>query len=356
MDQPIFEKVLSVIKDLVADNGTDAVSLLKADHRKVEGLFKEYEKSEDNDDKRAILQQIIKELTVHTTVEESKVYPILEHKDVEGSNEAYEEHHLVKVILDELVNMDVASPLTDAKVKALSELVKHHVQEEELELLPELQSMDIDLEELASVIVEEKGRLRAQGKDSPASKDVSTKNLKKVGEANAVSAASISKSKSKKAPAKKAPAKSPVAKAKAIAKEVTSKAKAVTKKPVAKAKAIAKKAVSEVKSVAKEAKDKLSGKKPAAKSVAKKPAAKKPAVKKAVAKKTVTKKTAAKTVAKKPVAKKAAVKPVAKKAAAKTVVKKSAAKKPVAKRAATKPTPITKKAVAKKPLARKKAS
>ncbi|MBP7577892.1 MAG: hemerythrin domain-containing protein, partial [Candidatus Obscuribacter sp.] len=213
MDQPIFEKVLSVIKDLVADNGTDAVSLLKADHRKVEGLFKEYEKSEDNDDKRAILQQIIKELTVHTTVEESKVYPILEHKDVEGSNEAYEEHHLVKVILDELVNMDVASPLTDAKVKALSELVKHHVQEEELELLPELQSMDIDLEELASVIVEEKGRLRAQGKDSPASKDVSTKNLKKVGAANAVSAASISKSKSKKAPAKKAPAKSPVAKA-----------------------------------------------------------------------------------------------------------------------------------------------
>lgn len=351
MDQPIFEKVLSVIKDLVADNGTDAVSLLKADHRKVEGLFKEYEKSEDNDDKRAILQQIIKELTVHTTVEESKVYPILEHKDVEGSNEAYEEHHLVKVILDELVNMDVASPLTDAKVKALSELVKHHVQEEELELLPELQSMDIDLEELGSVIVEEKGRLRAQGKDSPASKDVSTKNLKKVGAANAVSAASISKSKSKKAPAKKAPAKSPVAKAKAIATEVTSKAKAVTKKPVAKAKAIAKKAVSEVKSVAKEAKDKLSGKKAAAKSVAKKPA-----VKKAVAKKTVTKKTAAKPVAKKPVAKKAAVKPVAKKAAAKTVVKKSAAKKPVAKKAATKPTPITKKAVAKKPLARKKAS
>lgn len=351
MDQPIFEKVLSVIKDLVADNGTDAVSLLKADHRKVEGLFKEYEKSEDNDDKRAILQQIIKELTVHTTVEESKVYPILEHKDVEGSNEAYEEHHLVKVILDELVNMDVASPLTDAKVKALSELVKHHVQEEELELLPELQSMDIDLEELGSVIVEEKGRLRAQGKDSPASKDVSTKNLKKVGEANAVSAASISKSKSKKAPAKKAPAKSPVAKAKAIATEVTSKAKAVTKKPVAKAKAIAKKAVSEVKSVAKEAKDKLSGKKAAAKSVAKKPA-----VKKAVAKKTVTKKTAAKPVAKKPLAKKAAVKPVAKKAAAKTVVKKSAAAKPVAKKAATKPTPITKKAVAKKPLARKKAS
>jgi hemerythrin superfamily protein len=351
MDQPIFEKVLSVIKDLVADNGTDAVSLLKADHRKVEGLFKEYEKSEDNDDKRAILQQIIKELTVHTTVEESKVYPILEHKDVEGSNEAYEEHHLVKVILDELVNMDVASPLTDAKVKALSELVKHHVQEEELELLPELQSMDIDLEELGSVIVEEKGRLRAQGKDSPASKDVSTKNLKKVGAANAVSAASISKSKSKKAPAKKAPAKSPVAKAKAIATEVTSKAKAVTKKPVAKAKAIAKKAVSEVKSVAKEAKDKLSGKKAAAKSVAKKPA-----VKKAVAKKTVTKKTAAKPVAKKPVAKKAAVKPVAKKAAAKTVVKKSAAAKPVAKKAATKPTPITKKAVAKKPLARKKAS
>lgn len=351
MDQPIFEKVLSVIKDLVADNGTDAVSLLKADHRKVEGLFKEYEKSEDNDDKRAILQQIIKELTVHTTVEESKVYPILEHKDVEGSNEAYEEHHLVKVILDELVNMDVASPLTDAKVKALSELVKHHVQEEELELLPELQSMDIDLEELGSVIVEEKGRLRAQGKDSPASKDVSTKNLKKVGAANAVSAASISKSKSKKAPAKKAPAKSPVAKAKAIATEVTSKAKAVTKKPVAKAKAIAKKAVSEVKSVAKEAKDKLSGKKAAAKSVAKKPAAKK-----AVAKKTVTKKTAAKPVAKKPVAKKAAVKPVAKKAAAKTVVKKSAAAKPVAKKAATKPTPITKKAVAKKPLARKKAS
>lgn len=350
MDQPIFEKVLNVIKDLVADNGTDAVSLLKADHRKVEGLFKEYEKSQDNDDKRAILQQIIKELNVHATVEESKVYPILEHEDEEGSNEAYEEHHLVKVILDELGSMDVASPLTDAKVKALSELVKHHVQEEELELLPELQSMDIDLEELGSVIVAEKGRLKAKGEDTPDSKDVSTKNLKKVGEANAVSTASIKKSKDKKAPVK-----SPVAKAKAIAKEVTSKTKAVTKKPVAKTKAIAKKVVSEVKTKAKEAKDKLSSKKPVVKKTVAKKAVAKPVAKKPVAKKAAVKpavkKATAKPVAKKPVAKKAAAKPAVKKVTAKPV-----AKKPVAKKAASKPTPITKKTTAKKPLARKKAS
>lgn len=332
MDQPIFEKVLSVFKDLVADNGTDAVSLLKADHRKVEGLFKEFEKSDDNDDKRALLKQIIKELTVHTTVEESKVYPILEHEDEDGSNEAYEEHHLVKIMLDELTKMDAADPLTAAKVKALSELVKHHVQEEELELLPELQSMDVDLEALGEVIVEEKGRLKAAGEDQPKKQDLSTKNLKKVGEAKAVPAKSIKKSTAKKTPVKKA--------AEAL-KGAAAKAKAVTKKPVAKAKAVAKKAVAEVKSAAKGAKEKLAGKASGKKSTTK-----------VAAKKAVAKKPVAKPAAKKAVAKKPAAKPAAKK----TVTKKAASKKPVAKKAMSKPTPINKKATAKKPAPRKKAS
>ena len=123
----------------------DVISLIKADHKKVDALFTEYEKSSKSADKQILLDKIIKELNVHAAAEETLVYPTLEKEDKEGAGEAYEEHHVVENMLIELMSATEIDDLVDAKVKVLSELVKHHVKEEESKLLPEVKQSGADL-------------------------------------------------------------------------------------------------------------------------------------------------------------------------------------------------------------------
>ena len=105
----------------------DAVALIKSDHRKVEQLFREFEEAGDRayKTKQELVGQIVEELEVHATIEEEIYYP------------AVEEHHVVKVLLGELAGMSSEDDAFDAKVKVLMENVRHHVEEEEEELLPQ---------------------------------------------------------------------------------------------------------------------------------------------------------------------------------------------------------------------------
>lgn len=156
----------------------DVISLIKADHRKVDLLFAEYESSKKDADKKILLQQIVKELNVHAAAEEKLVYPTLKESDAEGTNEAYEEHHVVEVVLQELMGVEEINELVDAKVKVLSELVKHHVKEEEKTLLPEIKESGTDLNELGSEFKAEKERLKAANL-KPGQANVNAKRFKK---------------------------------------------------------------------------------------------------------------------------------------------------------------------------------
>jgi hemerythrin superfamily protein len=116
----------------------DVVQILKADHRRVEELFTEFEKTKnDGPARRKILKKIITELEVHATVEEELVYPEAE-ADAHVINEANEEHHVVKLLIAELKQARSMNDAVDAKVKVLKEMVQHHVKEEEGILLPKL--------------------------------------------------------------------------------------------------------------------------------------------------------------------------------------------------------------------------
>jgi hemerythrin superfamily protein len=110
----------------------DAIALLKADHAKVDGLFKDYEKARGLDRKRALALQICTELTVHTTIEEEIFYPACRGavKD-DKLDEAYVEHDAAKVLMAQLEASDAGEDFFDAKVKVLSEEITHHVEEEE---------------------------------------------------------------------------------------------------------------------------------------------------------------------------------------------------------------------------------
>jgi hemerythrin superfamily protein len=132
----------------------DAVSLIKADHRTVEQLFREFEEAGDRAYKtrQQLVEQIIRELEVHATIEEELYYPAVEAKAKKDGKEmvaeAVEEHHVVKVLLGELSAMSSEDESFDAKVTVLMENVRHHVEEEESELLPESEEILGD-EELA---------------------------------------------------------------------------------------------------------------------------------------------------------------------------------------------------------------
>lgn len=110
----------------------DAVAMLKADHRKVEGLFQKAEKAQGGA-KEKLVAQICNELIIHTMLEEEIFYPACRSEDVEEDkmDEAQVEHDGAKVLINDLMEASADAPMYDAKVKVLSEYIKHHVKEEE---------------------------------------------------------------------------------------------------------------------------------------------------------------------------------------------------------------------------------
>jgi hemerythrin superfamily protein len=146
----------------------DAVALIKADHREVEQLFREFEEAGDRayKTKQDLVAKIIQELEVHATIEEEIYYPAVEARAKKDGKElvaeAVEEHHVVKVLLGELAGMSSEDDAFDAKVTVLMENVRHHVEEEEQEMLPQSEEV-LGKEELARLGEEMAARKRQLG-------------------------------------------------------------------------------------------------------------------------------------------------------------------------------------------------
>jgi hemerythrin superfamily protein len=140
----------------------NVIDLLKKDHELVSDLFKQYEKEKEGSDsdqkKQTLANQICQELTVHATVEEELFYPVVEaragqetdEEAEDGVHEADEEHALVKILVAEIQEMSPSDKQYDAKVKVLKDLVEHHVEEEEGQLMPRSRKL-IEKEELEAL-------------------------------------------------------------------------------------------------------------------------------------------------------------------------------------------------------------
>jgi hemerythrin-like domain-containing protein len=122
---------------------TDAIVVLKDDHKRVKALFREFEAAHDGPASRkaSLVRQILSELTVHTYLENEVMYPeirrLLPDLD-EDILESYEEHHVADVLCLELSTMDPEDEHFDAKVSGLIESVSHHIDEEEQEWFPKV--------------------------------------------------------------------------------------------------------------------------------------------------------------------------------------------------------------------------
>jgi len=134
-----------------SDKATDAITLLKQDHRMVEALFGEFEEAED-DRLTPIAERVCQLLTVHAQIEEEILYPsakeAFDDEEDELVNEATVEHASAKELIAQIEAMTADEELFKATVKVLGEYVKHHVKEEEGELFPKLKKTDLDLRDL----------------------------------------------------------------------------------------------------------------------------------------------------------------------------------------------------------------
>ena len=136
------------------------VKLLKKQHREVEALFKRVGKAEGASERRRLMDEIGAKLTLHTKIEEEIFYPALREvpskKAEEMVLEAYEEHHVVKLVLAELPTVDPEDERFEAKMTVLEELVEHHVEEEEDEMFKLADKIDDDeLESLGERMAQE---------------------------------------------------------------------------------------------------------------------------------------------------------------------------------------------------------
>ena len=124
---------------------SDAIVLLKADHKEIRRLFREFEAAGAKavKQKARLVGQIIELLTVHTYIENEVMYPevralLPELKD--DVLESYEEHHVADVLCMELSGMAAGAERFDAKATVLIEVVTHHIEEEEQDWFPKVRA------------------------------------------------------------------------------------------------------------------------------------------------------------------------------------------------------------------------
>ena len=128
----------------------DAIALLKADHKKVSGLFEDFEKTRSSSKKKALVAQICQELTIHATLEEEIFYPAVKAalKDKELVPEAHVEHASVKDLIAQVEGVEPDGEMYDARVK-----------EEQNEMFPKVAKTRLDLIKLRDEMMARKEQL-----------------------------------------------------------------------------------------------------------------------------------------------------------------------------------------------------
>ena len=151
---------------MAMQTGMNPVEMLKADHQKVKQLFSQFE-SAGEEQKPDIFKQIMKELQVHTKIEEEIFYPAVKKLESEMAAEAEEEHNIVDWIMGQMKKLKPDDERYDAKFTTLKENVEHHIEEEEKEMFPKAQEkLGSQMQSLGQQMMERKEALMKRGGSS----------------------------------------------------------------------------------------------------------------------------------------------------------------------------------------------
>ncbi len=150
----------------MADKAPDAIALLKADHRKVEDLFEQFEKASAPAKQQALATEICTELVIHTLIEEEIFYPALRGKiEDDLLDEAYVEHDGAKMLIAQIMAGAPGEDFYEAKVTVLGEEIEHHVHEEEMPsegMFAQARATDAGMDALGDAMRARKEELKAQ--------------------------------------------------------------------------------------------------------------------------------------------------------------------------------------------------
>ena len=141
-----------------------AIAILIRDHDKVKDLFERFEKSDLANEKEKIIAEALTELKIHAVIEEEIFYPTVRKqvgRDI--MNEADEEHHVARVLIAELDRDGRRDDHRHAKFTVLAENVRHHIREEEGEVLPKAKSLKLDFMALGERMLARKTELKRDG-------------------------------------------------------------------------------------------------------------------------------------------------------------------------------------------------
>jgi hemerythrin superfamily protein len=148
----------------------NAIDMLLEDHKKVQKLFKDFEKldREDTEACQEVVSTACTELKVHSMIEKELFYPAVrdqveKEEDEDLLSEAEVEHQTVDQLVETLEGMDPGDAMYAAHFTVLSEYVKHHVQEEEKEMFPRVKKMkSLDLDALGEEMKSRKQELMTE--------------------------------------------------------------------------------------------------------------------------------------------------------------------------------------------------
>ena len=161
---------------MTTTKSTDAITLLKNDHRTVKALFDQFKKAQKTSEKAKIVAEAIVALKIHTVIEEEIFYPVVrkalikaigKKESTDLMDEADEEHHVAKLLIAELDTMRPGDDHWEGKFTVLSENIVHHVKEEEGEMFPEARKLDIDFDALGAEMLARKEALKTSGNLPP---------------------------------------------------------------------------------------------------------------------------------------------------------------------------------------------
>jgi len=141
-----------------------AISVIKSDHDRLKNWFDEYEAADKPAERKKIVADVLMALKLHAAMEEEIFYPAVRpHVGAEQMNESDEEHHVARVLVAELDAHAGDSGHLDAKFTVLMENIRHHIDEEEEQVLPKAQEMKIDFEALGRQMIARRGELLRTG-------------------------------------------------------------------------------------------------------------------------------------------------------------------------------------------------
>ncbi|MFC4787229.1 hemerythrin domain-containing protein [Nocardioides sp. MAHUQ-72] len=158
---------------------TDAIVMLKDDHKQILSTFKDFENAGEDAHKTKgrLVEKMIELLTVHTYIENEVMYPRVRELVPALEDdvlESYEEHHVADVLVVELSAMQPTDERFTAKTTVLIENVRHHIEEEENEWFPQVR------EALGRKVLQELGADMAEARKKAPRKPSQPSALKKT--------------------------------------------------------------------------------------------------------------------------------------------------------------------------------